>query len=336
MSWFVNVLPVTYVFFQFLFSNLTDINREATQTHRTGGIIRSQLWETIKGWFLMKGADVMCTCMCVWVGVACSSNISSFPQVQLLLGTLGYFNKKTKQNGFFKNQTHDDERELQYQWQCVCCHCVNVHQSIQLCLQSLLLVIYSQAEQGCAFETAPGKQIKGKGSSSSSWKISTPGSVTSTHSPDTLIFNQVHSHSCWLGRINVYPWKPLRGLSLSLVQMHIFTEYNQAGQPPDAGWRMWEVNGSCLSARLCFQLHAYISEGLASVIPECLKMIFPKLQCNVQHKQTAAIFSTRYLTWQRPSSGVHLGHFKNFYMGASLNSVSFAIQAFWWQQTSRF
>lgn len=137
------------------------------------------------------------------------------------------------------------------------------------------------SEQGRAFETAPGKQIKGKGSSSSSRKISTPGSATSTHSPDTLIFNQVHTHSCWLSRINVYPWKLLRGLSLSLVQMHIFTEYNQAGQPLDAGTRVWEVYGSSLCVRLRFQLHAYISEGLAAVIQECLKKIFPKLQCTV-------------------------------------------------------
>lgn len=51
---------------------------------------------------------------------------------------------------------------------CVCCRRVNVHQSIQPCLQSLILVIYSEAEQGHAFETAPGEQIKGKGSSPSS------------------------------------------------------------------------------------------------------------------------------------------------------------------------
>lgn len=43
----------------------------------------------------------------------------------------------------------------------VCCHCVNVHQCIQLCLHSLILTIFSQTEQGRAFETAPGEQIKG-------------------------------------------------------------------------------------------------------------------------------------------------------------------------------
>lgn len=57
----------------------------------------------------------------------------------------------------------------------VCRHCVNVHQSIQPCLQSLILVIYSQAEQGRAFETAPGEQMKGKGSSSSN--INAPGNA---------------------------------------------------------------------------------------------------------------------------------------------------------------
>lgn len=122
---------------------------------------------------------------------------------------------------------------------CVCCRRVNVHQSIQPCLQSLILVIYSEAEQGHAFETAPGEQIKGKGSSPSSWKISTPGTVTRTHSPDTILI-RVHTHSRRLG------WE---ASSFHLLKC-LFLLFSQSGQPPDT------VTSICGSLSACVPLHS--------------------------------------------------------------------------------
>lgn len=148
-------------------------------------------------------------------------------------------------------------RELQYQlYPRVCCHRVNVHQSIQPCLQSLILVIYSEAEQGHAFETAPGEQIKGKGSSPSSWKISTPGTVTRTHSPDTSLI-WVHTHSRRLG---------CEASSFHLLRC-LFLLFSQSGQPPDTVTRVFvEV---CLRVCLCIQL----LEPLAPVIQVCRKTV---------------------------------------------------------------
>lgn len=171
-------------------------------------------------------------------------------------------------------------RGLQYQLYpcvCVCCCCrVNVHQSIQPCLQSLILVIYSEAEQGHAFETAPGEQIKGKGSSPSSWKISTPGTVTRTHSPDTILI-WVHTHSRRLG------WE---ASSFHLLKC-LFLLFSQSGQPPDT------VTSICGSLSACVPLHSitWATGPCNTSVPEDRFCFFssPTSQSCLQHKQESQL-----------------------------------------------
>lgn len=207
MSWFVNVLPVT-LYFSNASSAISQTSNRGGHTSRTGGIIRSQPWETITGVFLIKkrSRPKVCVSVCECVWVLCLQSIYSFPQVQFMSGMWG-INRNCicgylLGGGYSISCTRVGV--------CVCCRRVNVHQSIQPCLQSLILVIYSEAEQGHAFETAPGEQIKGEGSSPSSWKISTPGTVTRTHSPDTILI-WVHTQSS----------TRLRGFILSFAQMLI-------------------------------------------------------------------------------------------------------------------
>lgn len=104
--------------------------------HRPGGHtntgqgrkIRSQLWETIKGCFSTKGADLRCTRVC---GCVCVLNLNtySFPQVQYLLrGSV----IQQKILMWLKDQ---DKRELQYllyQWRCVLslCECTSVYPAV--------------------------------------------------------------------------------------------------------------------------------------------------------------------------------------------------------------
>lgn len=75
----------------------------------------------------------------------------------------------------------------------MCCHGMNVHWSIQLCLQSLSLAICSQSRD-VPLKTAPGKQMKRKGCSSSS-KINTTGN-THSHITHFRVSNQLQAHSC--------------------------------------------------------------------------------------------------------------------------------------------
>lgn len=75
--------------------------------------------------------------------------------------------KKTTILCWDKN-SHDQRSEsIYYSRASVCCRCMNVHQSIQLCLQVFSLVISSQAEMDVPLKTAPGELKKGKGCSSS-------------------------------------------------------------------------------------------------------------------------------------------------------------------------
>lgn len=217
-------------------------------------------------------------CVCLWM--LSVQSIYSFPQVQFMLGTWGYFKRINKNYicGYLLGGSV---------CVCVCCHCVTVHQSIQPCLQSLISVIYSQAEQGHAFETAPGEQIKGKGSSSSSWKISTPGTVTHTYSPDTILI-WVHTQlSSWL-----------RGFILSFAQMRISPLHNQSGQPPDA------VTSVCVCVEVCLRvclLHSitWATGPCNTSVPED-NFYFLASQSCLQHKQEPqkVIFSARCLIRQ--------------------------------------
>lgn len=148
--------------------------------HRTGREIRSQLWETIKGWVLIKR---YLRRICVWVCVCCLClhfNIYSFSSGSVFVGNVRKFWESNSTKITYVVRLKIPMIGGSYSTFCtsgsVCCHCVNVHQSIQPCLQSLILVIYSQAEQGRAFETAPGEQMKGK-SSSSSRKMNTRGNT---------------------------------------------------------------------------------------------------------------------------------------------------------------
>jgi len=97
----------------------------------------------------------------------------SFPQVRPALGQWGSLESK--------DDLRDESKEALRDFPLVCCRHVNLHGSIQPCLHSLVLVIYSQAEQGCAFETAPGEQMKGKGSSSRKTNKHTYLPCTHTH-----------------------------------------------------------------------------------------------------------------------------------------------------------
>lgn len=152
-------------------------------------------------------------------------------------------------------KTHDG-RELQHQV-CVCvrvcCHRMNVHQSIQPCLHSsLTLVIYSQAEQGRAFETAPGgTHERGKGSSSS-WDID-----RHTHTHLTYLCVFIPTVVFVLGNLLLQPF--------SLVHMNTSTKHNQAGRPPYAGTRVCEEVREDLSVCVpfAFSFMQYISLSAA-------------------------------------------------------------------------
>lgn len=210
----------------------------------------------------------VCECVCVWM--LCLQSIYSFPQVQFMSGMWGI--NRNCICGYLLGGGYS----ISCTRVCVCCRRVNVHQSIQPCLQSLILVIYSEAEQGHAFETAPGEQIKGKGSSPSSWKISTPGTVTRTHSPDTILI-RVHTHSRRLG------WE---ASSFHLLKC-LFLLFSQSGQPPDT------VTSICGSLSACVPLHSitWATGPCNTSVLEDRFFFFssPTSQSCLQHKQESQL-----------------------------------------------
>lgn len=132
MSWLLNVLPVT-LYFSTASSAIRQTSTGRPRKNRTGRKIRSQLWETITGWFLIKEADLRCTCMYVGVcvcGCVLNFNIFSFPQVQYLLAMWGSCEKVIQQKSTYMVILKYSMIRGSYSTSCtggsVCCHCVNV------------------------------------------------------------------------------------------------------------------------------------------------------------------------------------------------------------------